>query len=300
MTSLDPIQGLPAFVRTVQAGSFSAAARLLGSKPSAISKSVARLERRLGVRLLQRSTRSLTLTREGASYYDRVEPLLRALDEAGDVIQSPATAQGLLRVTAPAEVGRSLAEPITKVFVPRHPRLRLELSVSDRHAELVREGLDVAIRVGEVADSDLNARRLATVPMALVASPAYLAARGIPQTVSSLREHAHVRYVQGGQPYPIRFCDGEVLTPDGVLDTDAGDVLRIAALNGLGIIQVLRSSVQDDIDRGRLVVVLPERELPNVPIHALHAFGRHTPARARLLIDFLVEHFESLGRRDPA
>lgn len=296
MSSLDHSQGLLAFVRAVQAGSFSGAARLLGVAPSAVSKGVARLEARLGVRLFQRSTRTLTLTREGAAYHERIEPLLRALDEATDSLQSPMAAQGQLRVSMPAAIGRGLTELLTRDFVPRHPRLKLDIGMTDRHVDLIREGYDVAIRVGPAADSELNARLLTEVPLVLVAAPGYLGLHGEPDSIEALSGHRHVRYVHGGRPYPIRFADGRAITPEGVLDTDSGDVLRIAALNGVGIIQVMRSAVDDEIRRGALVVVLPDEPLPTVPVHALHAFGRHTPNRVRALIDFLLECFDTRSR----
>jgi DNA-binding transcriptional LysR family regulator len=289
------LDGLIAFVRTVEAGSFSGAARALGTTPSVISKNVARLEARFGVRLLQRSTRSLTLTQEGAAYFDRVAPLLRALDEAGDAIQGTSTARGLLRVTAPADLGRLLMGPLTRDFLPRHPGLKLEISLTDRHVDLIREGFDIAVRAGEVADSDLNSRLLARLSLVLAASPAYLAARGAPQSRKALQEHDHIRYMVGGRPFPLSFADGTVLTPPGVLDADTALAIRIAAMNGMGIVQMLHFAIRDDIDAGRLVPVLPDFPLPLVPVYALHAFGRHAPARARLFIDFLAAQLASWG-----
>ena len=290
---LDRTQGLIAFVRTVEARSFSGAARALGTSPSVISKSIARLEARFGVRLFQRSTRSLTLTQEGAAYFERVAPLLRALDEAGDAMQGASTAQGLLRVTAPADLGRVLMDPLTGEFLPRHPALKLEISLTDRHVDLIREGFDIAVRAGDVADCDLASRLLARLPMVLVASPGYLATRGAPASAKALQEHDHIRYVLGGRPFPVSLADGTVFTPGGVLDADSGVAIRIAALNGMGIAYMLRFAIQDDIDAGRLVPVLPEVPLPMVSVYALHAFGRHAPARARLLIDFLVAQLAS-------
>ena len=285
---LDQTQGLIAFVRAVESRSFSGAARALSTSPSAISKNVARLEARFGVRLFQRSTRSLTLTREGEAYFERVAPLLRALDEAGDVMRPTATAQGLLRVTAPGDLGSVLMGPITSNFLPAQPGLKLSISLTDRHVELIREGFDVAVRAGEAVDSDLNSRLLARLPMVLAASPAYLATRGTPRNMQSLDAHDHVRYVLDGKPMPLRFGDGSLFTAKGVLDADSGAAIRIAALNGLGIVQMMRFSLQDDIEAGRLVPVLPEVALPLVPVHALHAFGRHVPARVPLFIDFLA------------
>lgn len=291
----DRTQELVAFVRTVEAASFSGAARTLGATPSAISKRIARVESRLGARLFHRSTRSLALTQEGAAYYDRVAPLLRALDEAADVVHAPATAQGSLKITAPASLGRALMHPITGDFMPRNRGLRLDIGLTDRHVELIREGFDVALRAGDIADSDLNSRLLARLPMALAASPAYLAARGVPDDVAALRRHDHVRYVVGGRPYPVRFADGSVFTPEGVLDTDSSMAMRIAALNGLGIVYMLRLAIQEDLDAGRLSLVLPGHALPTVPVYALHAFGRHTPARARLFIDFVAAQLSVFG-----
>lgn len=287
--------GLMAFATAVEAGSFSAAARVLGTSPSAVSKGVARLERRFGVRLFQRSTRLLSLTQEGAAYYERIAPLLRALDEASDVMQPVGTARGVLRITAPGELGRILLEPVVDKFLPRHPELKLEISLADRHVDLIREGYDIAIRAGDVADSDLTARRLADLPLTLVASPGYLANRGTPGSIEALHSHAHVRYMLGGKAFPIRFADGTVLNPPGVFDTDNSVALRIAALGDLGIVQILRLFVQDDIDAGRLVPVLPTLPLPRVTISALHAFGRQAPARARLFIEFLAAQLKRLS-----
>lgn len=295
MNVLDHAPGLVAFAGAVEAGSFSAAARTLGTSPSAVSKSVARLERRFGVRLFQRSTRVLSLTQEGAAYYERIAPLLRALDEAGDVMRPAGTAQGVLRITAPGDLGRILLESVISRFLPLHPALKLEMSLADRHVDLIREGYDVAIRAGQVADSDLTVRRLADLPLALVASPGYLARRGTPHSIDTLHGHAHVRYMLGGKAFPIRFADGTVLNPPGVFDTDNSVALRIAALSGLGIVQILRLFVQDDIDAGRLVPVLPSQPLPLVTISALHAFGRQAPARARFFIEFLAAELDRLS-----
>ncbi|CAN7686326.1 MULTISPECIES: LysR family transcriptional regulator [Variovorax] len=295
MNVLDQAPGLVAFASAVEAGSFSAAARTLGTSPSAVSKSVARLEQRFGVRLFQRSTRMLSLTQEGAAYYERIAPLLRALDQAGDAMRPAGIAQGVLRITAPGDLGRILLEPVIGRFLPRHPELKLEMSLADRHVDLIREGYDIAIRAGQVADSDLTARRLADLPLVLVASPVYLARRGTPDSIEALHSHAHVRYMLGGKAFPIRFADGSVLNPAGVFDTDNSVALRIAALGDLGIVQILRLFVQDDIDAGRLVPVLPSQPLPLVTVSALHAFGRQAPARARLFIEFLAAELEGLS-----
>lgn len=295
-TILEKTAGLVAFVRTVDSGSFSNASRAIGSSASAVSKSVARLERRLGVRLLQRSTRTLNLTAEGAAYYERVAPLLRAIEDAEDVVQMAENARGLLRVTAPVFVGRTLVGEWSQAFLARHPDVKLELSVSDRHADLIREGFDVAVRIGDLADADLTARKLADLPMVMIASPGYVAARGVPRTMEDLRQHACLRYLLAGKPYPFAFADGATITPESVLDSDDGITLYHAALHGAGIAQVLRFAVEDDFAAGRLVEVLPDVAMPSVPMHVVHAFGRQLPVRARLFVDFLVERVGRIGK----
>ncbi|MEN4918415.1 LysR family transcriptional regulator [Achromobacter spanius] len=293
--ALPDASALVAFATAVEAGSFSAAGRILGTSPSAVSKAIARLELRFGIRLFQRSTRVLSLTREGEAYYERVAPLLRALGDAGDVMQPEATAQGSLRVTAPGDLGRLLMASIVSRFLPAHPALKLEMSLADRHVDLIREGFDLAIRAGRVADSELNARQLAQLPLVLAASPAYLERHGVPRGIDDLSAHRHVRYLLAGRAFPITFASGQVVDPPGVFDTDDGTALRAAALGGLGIIQILGLAVRDDIVAGRLVALLPDAPLPRVPVTVLHAFGRQAPARARLFIDFLARELGGLA-----
>ncbi|SKB87847.1 LysR family transcriptional regulator [Sphingopyxis flava] len=279
---------LHAFVRAVEAGSFSAAARIAGTTPSAVSKSVERLEQRLGTKLFLRSTRALVLTVDGAAYYERVAPLLRALAEAGDVLSGADRARGLLRISLPGVVGPALVEGIARDFMPRHPEMKIDISITDRHVDLVREGFDVALRVGEVEDVDWMVRRLATLPLVLVAAPEWVERVGPPVTREALASLPHIRYRLGGRAYPIRFADGSDLLPEGVMDTDSGQAMRIAALGGIGVAQLLRLAVADDLASGRLVEVFPQDRLVPVPVQALHAFGRLAPLRVQLFTDFLA------------
>lgn len=287
-TGLEPTTGLHAFVRAAEAGSFSAAARLAGTTPSAVSKSVERLEKRLGVKLFLRSTRSLSLTADGTAYYERVAPLLRSLDDAGDVLDRSGMARGLLRVSLPGVLGPILVEHLTREFVPRFPDIRFEISITDRHVDLVREGFDVALRAGAVANVDWMVRRIATLPFVLVAAPEWLDRAGRPTTREDLSGVAHIRYRLGSHAYPIRFADGAEFPINGVLDTDSGQAMRIAALSGTGVAQLLRLAVAEDLAAGRLVEVLPGDPLATVPIHAAHAFGRLAPLRVQAFIDFLA------------
>src|SRR5260221_9070487 len=223
---LEKTTGLVAFVRTVDAGSFSAASRLIGSSQSAVSKSVARLERRLGVRLIQRSTRTLSLTAEGTAYYERVAPLLRAIEEAGGVRQLASEAKGLLRVSAPQEFGRLLIASWAPEFLARHPGVKLELNVTDRNVDIIREGYDLAVRMGNLRDAALISRKLADLHWILVASPTYLNKRGRPDTIEDLRSHSCVRYLTAGRPWPFEFADGESIVPDGQFETADSDSIR--------------------------------------------------------------------------
>jgi DNA-binding transcriptional LysR family regulator len=179
-------------------------------------------------------------------------------------------------------------QAITTHFLPHYPHVKLDVSLTDRHVDLIREGFDLTIRVGHVADTGLMSRSLGELPLVLVASPAYLLARGEPRSIDELRRHSHVRYMLAGRPFPITFADGTSLTPEGALDADSGDALRIAAVNGLGIAQILRTNVDEELSAGLLSVVLPENPMPSVPVQVLHAFGRSMPSRARVFLDFVA------------
>jgi DNA-binding transcriptional LysR family regulator len=281
------MQNLNTFVRVVEAGSFTAGARLLGTTASAVSKSMARLERRLGARLFVRSTRAFALTPEGAAYFERVAPLVRAVDDASEVLRPTGAVTGRLRLSMPADFGRFLIDALTTRFRRDHPALQLDVSMSDRRVDLIREGYDAAIRVGRVADTDLIARPLGQLPMVLVAAPDYLAARGAPDSVAALQDHAHIRYMLGGRPFPISIDGLDVWPPAGAFDADSGEAMRIAARNGLGIAQLLRASVAEDLASGALTVVLPDHPLPPAPVQVLHAFARAVPSRLDALFRFL-------------
>lgn len=289
VTIVEKAAGIVAFVRTVDSGSFSGAGRVLGASPSAVSKSVARLEKRLGIRLLQRSTRTLNLTAEGSVYYDFVAPLLQGIENAEDVVQSAASAKGLLRVTVPVLVGRSLVPGWVKEFSLRSPNIKLEVTVTDRNVDVIREGYDLAIRIGNLEDMGLIGRHLAATSYILAASPSYLADHGYPETVADLRHHACLRYLLAGRPYPFMFADGSNFLAEGCFDTDDAVTLTQAALEGVGIIQLPEFALKDDLERGKLVRVLAHHPMAMTSIHVLHAYGRQVPMRVRLFIDYLME-----------
>jgi DNA-binding transcriptional LysR family regulator len=291
---VENLNGLSAFVRAVEAGSFTGAARLLGTTPSAVSRSVARLERRLGIKLFRRSTRATVLTTEGKTYYERIAPLIRGIEEADKALTAPLAAVGKLRISLPGALGRILLDPLTKHLMPRHPGLLLDMSVSDHHVDVIREGFDLVIRAGEIVDSALHARKLGDLPLVLVASAEYLSRYGAPKSASDLGMHRHVRYRLAGRVVPVTFADGVSVPLEGAFDADSGDAMRVAALNGLGIAQILKATVQEDLDAGRLCPVLPELALRTVPLHVLHGFGRNLPPRTKIFIDFVQKQLAQL------
>jgi DNA-binding transcriptional LysR family regulator len=296
MALLSETPGLIAFVRTVETGSFSAAARDLGTTPSATSKSVARLERRLDAKLFLRSTRTLTLTPEGQAFFDRVAPLLQEIERSADVVQLSKGLRGRLRVSLPSEIARILMDSILVRFLASYPHLNLDLDVTDRFVELIREDYDVAFRIGRVAGSDLTVRTLAQLDMVLVVSPSFVKKWGTPQSIDDLRKMPFARYTMGRRAHEVRFANGTSIAVRGQVGFDTGFGLRSAALQGVGIAHVTRCIVEEDLRRGELVIILPEQPLPPVPFQAFHAFGRQVPLRVQVLTDFIAREIKSVIR----
>jgi len=291
---LNETSGLMAFLRTVEAGSFSAAARDLATTPSAVSKGVARLEKRIGVRLFLRSTRAVTLTQDGQVFFDRVAPLLRDLDSSDEVIRSEVSASGRLRVSMPSELAPLLLPRLFGGFAAEYPNLHLDIGLTDRFVDLIREDYDVALRVGSPTSGDLMVRHLADLPMATVASPAFLEAWGNPATAAALSAVPFARYSLGGITQALRLPDGTSFVPAGRVDCDSGAALIQAALGGLGVAYLLRCLVARELETGALVTVAPEVAFPRSPFNALHAFGRTVPLRVRLFCDFVAREAKLL------
>src|ERR1700730_15662508 len=252
-TILERTTGLVAFVRTIESGSFSAASRLVGQSQSAISKSVAALERWLGVKLIQRSTRTLSLTAEGQAYYERVAPLLRAIEDAEDVVQAAATARGPIRVAAPQELGRMLIAPWVATFLDRYPEVSLELGITDRFVDIIREGFDIAIRMGSLADSDLVSRKIGDIRFVLAASPDYISRNGVPADLEDLGRHVFMRYVASGRLWPYILADGTRLPTSGRFVHDASGSRREGVVCGARVAYLLHVTVAQDFAEGRLV-----------------------------------------------
>lgn len=282
------------FVAVAEEGGFSAAARARTMTPSAVSRLVARLERRLGTRLINRSTRSLHLTREGAGFYERAKTILAQIEEAERCAGAAEAPAGLVRVSVNLPVGRHLVIPRIRGFLERYPQIELDISLTDRVIDLLGENTDLAVRSGPLPDSRLRARKLGTTRQLLVAAPSYLARHGTPDSVASLAGHRRLgfsyRRAVGG--WPLREAGAPVTVPTGgPVRISDGDSLRHLALEGLGVARLAHFQVRGDIAAGRLVPVLKaETAEDREDIHAVFVGeGGPVPARVRVLIDHLAE-----------
>ncbi|CCG07373.1 LysR family transcriptional regulator [Pararhodospirillum photometricum] len=292
----DRLFPLQAFVRVVEEGSFSGAARRLGSSTSAISRQVAQLEAGLGVRLLQRTTRSLTLTEAGQGYYQRVSQALSDLDDADRAVrQLQASPRGVLRINAPVSFGVRHLVPALGAFREVAPEITLDLTLNDHFVDLIDEGVDVAVRIGRLPESDLVARRLAPVRRMVCGSPAYLAAHGTPATPDDLTGHACLSYANVSMTEEWRFVrsDGTSwpLTLSGPLRANNGDALLEAALAGLGLAVLPTFIAGPAVQAGRVVEVLPGFLPDHGAVHAVYPTPRHLSPKVRCFVDFLVERF---------
>jgi DNA-binding transcriptional LysR family regulator len=283
------------FVRVVEAGSFSAAARALRMTPSAVSKLIARLEARLGARLISRSTRRLQLTPEGAAFHDSGTRILADLDAAEREAAAGAAPRGRLRVNSYVPFGQHRLMPLLPLFLERYPEIAVEAVLTDSVIDLMEERADVAIRAGPLRESRLVARKLGQSPMAVVAAPAYLEARGTPRTPADLTSHnmlafGFVRHIDG---LPFIGADGAAIVVPiaGNATVSDGEAMRLAALAGAGIARLARWHVEPDIAAGRLVPLLEAFNPGDVePTHAVYVgHGKHLPARVRAFLDFLAE-----------
>lgn len=297
---------MAAFVRAVERGGFSAAARDLGLTPSAVSKLVTRLEDRLGVRLLNRTTRSLALTPEGEAYFHRAQRILADIAEAEEEVgRNRAQPRGLLRVNVGTAFGMHQLVPALPEFLLRHPEIQVELTITDRLVDLIEEGADLGIRLGNLADSSLVARRICEVERVVCAAPAYLRRHGTPGKPEELRGHNCLSMVNAPalRRWPFEGRGGvEQVEVSGNVGATSADALLALALRGLGIIRLSDVIVGAAIREGRLVPLLEavhHREA--LPLHAVYPQGRHRSPRVAAMIDFLVERFASAPwRSSPA
>jgi DNA-binding transcriptional LysR family regulator len=290
---MDVFQAMRVFVKVVELESFSRAAQRLGISATAASRQVADLEARLGVRLLQRTTRRLYLTDSGRSYYERCTQILNDLDEAELTISSAAERpQGLLRVAAPVSFGIQHLTPLFLNYMARYPEVKLELSLSDRMVDLVEEGYDLALRITRELKTTLVARSLARARLVTCAAPSYLKRHGVPRTPEDLRHHDCLCYTYDMTQgiWEFEGPAGRVRVPvEGSLATNNGDSLRVAAVAGRGIILEPTFLVGEDLRQGRLVPLLPDYPAPSLTLYAVFPSRRYLSPKVRTLVDFLVE-----------
>jgi DNA-binding transcriptional LysR family regulator len=289
--AMSNIADLEIFARVVTAGSMSAAGRELGLSPAVVSKRLRRLEDRLGTRLLQRTTRQISLTEAGQGFYERVVAILAGIEEAeAFVARRSALARGTLKISAPTSFARRHIAPHLSAFMQQNPDLTINLVLSDEFVDIVGDGYDVAIRIAELSDSSLVARKLAAVRRVLCATPDYLDQHGRPETVGDIENHTCLT-MASQDVWRMAGPEGPVsIRPSGPLVTNSNDVVRTCVLNGVGI--ALRSTwdVGKHIQDGTLEVVLPEYTASSeVGIYALYPSRRFLPAKVRLFIDFLAK-----------
>jgi len=292
---LEDLASMALFAQVVQRRSFTAAAREAGLAKSAVSKRISALEERLGVRLLTRTTRSLTLTEEGLRYYEHCAALVTAADAAEDAVAGASTAaRGPLRVGAPVTLAQMYLADAVAGFLARWPDIEIDLAVEDRLIDVVEGGFDVAVRITRLADSSLIARRLATDRLVVCAAPSYLAARGRPASPADLVGHECLHYalVPHAGEWRFRGPRGAYSVPvRGRLTASNGTVLVRAALAGLGFAVVPRFMVADEVAAGRLELVLEGFRRAEIGVHAVFASRKQLPARTKLFVDHLVRWF---------
>ena len=287
---------LKAFITVVETGGFNRAADLLEVSAAAVSRRISGLEGALGVKLLHRTTRQIDLTEAGRQFYSDVVNIIESLEEAEEKIQTGReTIKGNLRIAAPLSFGIARIAPILPYFMKQHAELKVNLQLEDRFTDLVAEGIDVAIRIGSLKDSTLVATRLASIPMIFCASAEYLASHGEPEIPEDLSAHECLHYSLLSTRENWTFSTGDD-APDveisGPLSTNNGDVLKEAAIQGLGIMGTPTFIVEDALEDGRLKAILTDYNPEPLGLYAVRPSRHFTPARVRALIEFLKEQFD--------
>jgi LysR family transcriptional regulator, regulator for bpeEF and oprC len=298
---MDRLMALQAFTRVVELGGFTKAGDSLQLSKTTVSDLVQSLEKHLGTRLLQRTTRRVTVTTDGAAFYERCAQILADLDEAeASVMQTRVAPKGILRVDMPGAFARLFVLPRLSEFLGRYPDLRLELGMGLRPVNLVEEGIDCVVRIGQQPDSSLVARRVGTMTFICCASPEYLREHGAPRTPEELSHHRCVNYVSNrtGRVTDWEFARGSKkvqLTLDGVLAVNDHDAYVVAGLMSFGIVKVANYIVRPYLDSGRLKEVLADWTSEPLPISVIYPKGRQLSAKVRVFVDWVSE----LTQQDP-
>lgn len=292
MTShMDRFQEMQIFTRIVERRSFTLAAEELQLPRATVTNAIKRLEHRLGTRLLERTTRVVAPTLDGQAYYERSLRLLADLAEM-ETVFSRTDPSGLLRVNLQATLARSFVAPALPAFLARYPGIALQIGEGDRLVDLVREGIDCVLRVGNPQDSSMVAQQVAQLEQVTCASPAYLARRGRPQTLEALAGHEAVNYVSSatGRNYPLEFkVDGALrqLSLQGAVSVTGADMYAACAGAGLGIVQLPRYRVEEQLRTGALEILLPHLPPPALPVSVMYPQSRQLSPRVRVFVDWL-------------
>ena len=293
---MDRLQAMEMFVRVVETGSFSKAAREFATTQPTVTKQVAATEARLKVRLLNRNTRGVSLTEAGALYYEKCKDIVRATQEADHVVRvRQSQAQGLLRIGSSVAFGRRVIVPLALDFMRQHPQLQVDLSFEDRYTDLVAQGIDVAIRLGKLADSALGARFLGTNPWVLVASPKYLRSAGAPRRAADLGAHDALIYssVQGSDVWRVLSPRGEASTVQITARLRSNNLSAVlaAARANMGIAALPWYVAADSLASGAIVEVLKGHSLPEQEIHAVYPSPKLVPQKVLAFIAYLQGRF---------
>lgn len=293
------LDGVAVFVRVAETQSFRGAADLLGLPRSTVSRRVAELEARLGTRLLKRTTRQVSLTDAGAAYLRACQPALSALDEAAKSISSSALeARGRLRLTAAVSFGERFLGPVIEAYLRAHPHVEVDVLLTDRHVDIVQEGIDLAFRAGGVVDESLVARPIAHGQVRCFASPSYLEERKRPRQPKDLEHHDCIVYppLAPGGRWTFRKDDRTLrVNARGRLVTNSLPLTLDAALRGLGVARLPGALALDDVRRGALVEVLGSYAPPSSPFFIVYPSGPHTPPRVRAFIELTAKHLKFPG-----
>lgn len=294
---MDQIQAMRIFVRIVELGSFSRAAEKLQLPRATVSHTLKRLEQRLGVRLLVRTTRQVNITAEGTLYYQRCLQLLSAFEEADSLFSHQRLQpEGKVRIDMPHSLARNVVIPALNDFYQRYPHITLMLGANDSTIDLMREGVDCVLRAWLPHDEQLASRNIGLQPQITCASPAYLAKQGVPQSLDDLAGHQAVGYFSqiNSRDYPLEFVyqsKVENRTLPGILSVSGADAYIAAGVAGLGLIQAPTSGIQSQLAQGELIEVLPHCPPPAMPLFIMFPAGRFLAPRVRVLIDWLIELF---------
>lgn len=294
---MDRLQAMEMFVRVVETGSFSKAAREFSTTQPTVTKQVAAIEQRLKVRLLNRNTRGVSLTEPGTLYYDKCKTILREAEEADSIVRlRQGQAQGLLRVGSSVAFGRRVVVPLVLEFMAQHPQLQVDLSFEDRYTDLVAQGIDVAIRLGKLADSSLGARHLGANPWVLVASPRYLKKHGAPRRPADLSAHGTLIYssVQGNDVWRVVTPRGEAVSVPVTARLRSNNLSAVlaAARANMGVAALPWYVAAESLAAGRVVEVLRGHALPEQEIHAVYPSPKLVPGKVQALVAFLQGRFD--------